>query len=582
MRIYKYILFLVFFLTASQSFAICKDPVRSLLGLLPEEVGRVTSEFNCTDILYLRKKGFTGISFSEYKKLFPEGADFSDLIKNGFTPDKASLVTAGISNLFDSLKKEYQEMHSVVFKNNKFKADNGNGLSCSSADFSNLSTLPETMRPAYFSGNQIFNAFKEQIGQITPLKDGKALFKMGLTEKEIPWENECYQRDTMASVVNALTSCWLCPVYDFFFKAVSQISYLVWHTMKKPLLILIGILFPLMLLFRILFHFIDFEEEEKGYIKNKILPRLLAVSAVTLIILPDASYDIIAAFIQLILEPIANFMTYLSSTFLPNQTCDYMPLSFDSSEYLFSATIKNDLLCIVEKLLGVFMDYVVISAVVILKSFGILISWDTINVFNPIGQAQVLLTFLFTFLLGVGLILSFLKQMFQVLFYMIDPIFNMGMVFLFLPFVLLQWVLGDDLKVTTKTFTQLFQAIINGFFIMAFTSLMVAFSGGILLGLLTSSEHFSALKDALASGNFGDIWSAVDLESAAPLRIIVGIMIVDKLMGNIPNYASDYLGIEISDKVSNTLRTSFNETYVNGRKHLTDFREKIKAIGGKK
>ena len=322
-----------------------------------------------TDILFLRKKGLLDLPYSDYLKKFPNPSEAIDFIKKRITPDKIDFFDTGsIPQVLQTLKTALQSFHHISYvpSQQTFLTKKGHGDKCMES-IPILNSLPEMLQPSYFSGNFIYNTFKERIGEITPLGDEKALFKMGEFEKEISWNPDCYHEEVVTSIVNVLSTCWLCPIYDFFYQAISVLSYKVWTLFRQPILILIGLLFPLLIGFKLLKKLMGFDVPGKEFIQDEILPNLLRLSAVVIIILlAEVGYDFIQQFISLILEPISNFSVYISGKFLNKETCEYIPLAVETHEFMFSATLKNDLLCVVEQLLSVFMDYLIISAIILI------------------------------------------------------------------------------------------------------------------------------------------------------------------------------------------------------------------------
>ena len=580
---------ILFFGNISPSFGSCPENARKLLGISENDIYRTSSKYNCADILYLKKKGILDLPFSDYLNRYPDSSKIQQLRRKGITPDKALIFkNDSVSKIFRTLKKQFLEFHHITYNPSQqtFFSEKGNGKQCSQP-LTVLSALKNSLEPSYFSGNYIYNIFQERLGEIKPLENEKAKLILGEYEKEITWDPECYKEETISSFVNVFQTCWLCPVYDFFYQAVAIITYKVWNLLRRPLLLLIVFIFPLLLGFNILKKLIGFEitDKDNNYIKKTLLPMLLKISLITIIVVSaEAGFDIIYEFITLILEPISVFAVELSERFLNKDTCEYIPLSVNTAEFMFSASLKNDLLCVVEHLMSVFVDYLILSGIIIIKSFGIIFSWSTLlSVINPLELGKIILTFLFTFLLGVWLFFSFIREMWKVLFYLIDPIFNMGMVFVYLPFALLRWVFGEDIKIQAKNFSDLFKTIFNSFVVMVFTSLVVSLCGTILLGIMTSSDKLVQLREAIQLGTVSSMWSTIDVSSTMPLRLVIGILIVQSLIRNIPDYAKKFTGQEIKTEIYDNLKKQFKVAYVDGKKRYKTVSKKIKsALSGLK
>ncbi len=548
---------------------------------------------------FLKRSGLSGIQYDEYLSKFKSAVNFAkELTKVGITPDKESILNLkknlSPKNLLRNLKKSYLGNFSITFDENR-KTFIKNNQRCTD-EMPDFSSLPKASRPSYFAGNIIYDALSRRLGRIVPKTNGTAILTVGGIEKTIKWKADCYSQNILAQLSNVFSTCWLCPLYDYFFKAISHLSYSVWKTVRKPMVAIIAVIFLLWFVIKILRMFFGFEEEGiKASFFTKDLLKKLAMLSITALILgaPETGYSIVREFIDLVLTPISELSIYLSKKFLVGKECSYIPMSFDSSKTMFSPEIKNSILCLLEQLLDVFVDYVLLSIVVILKSFGILI--DVIigmaktvvstAITAPLGGLGKILSFktslahlkplwgfIITFLLGMGLFVSFVMQMFKTLFYLVDPIFKMGMIFLWLPFTFLNWIVKIE-GIKNISFTEHFKTLITGFVIMIFTALIVSLCGTILLALMSSIDSYEAFQQAVTTKNFADMWTTVDVGETTILRLIAGIIIVHILMKKIPDYAQKFTNINADTKVWNEMKDTFNTAYGKGKTRLYNMKK---------
>ncbi|MBN1784010.1 MAG: hypothetical protein JW812_03520 [Alphaproteobacteria bacterium] len=591
------LLFFILLSISSTAFAECTDPAKSLLGLTDIDISRNSLDFNCVEVAFLKRAGLSGFSYNDYLDKFKITHDKAqELSRYGFTPDRdyflRFLERYSAGSLFQKLKEAHADSFTTLFNTSRNTFVN-NGQVCS-ADLPDFSALPAMAQPAYFIGNTIYDTLSRKLGSVLPSQDGKSTLKVGAIEKEITWHESCYSQDSFTQISATLTSCWLCPLYDYFFKAVSDVTYVVWHKVRKPMISLIAIIFLLWFMIKLIKMFMGQGEELTMSFFTKEIPKKLGMIAIAAFILgtSETGYDLVQDFVNMVLTPLSELSVYISKQFLNAGECSYTPLSFTTTKTMFNPEIKNNILCLVEQLLGVFMDYILLASALLLKSFSFLLDallnlglFVVKNIIPPLGAAvsdaspsidflKSLAAFFFTTVLAWVFIFSFLRYMFQTLFYMIDPIFNMGMMFLWLPFTFLTWII-PDLSIDASNFKAQFKMLFKGFLLMIFTALIVSICGTILLGLMSSSESYAALQTAIRTNNFSDIWSAIDIDETIILRLIAGLIIIHTMMKKIPEYANTFAYSGQDDKVWNEMKDTFNKNYQKAKKQLLDLKNNI-------
>ncbi len=551
----------------------------NMLGITQADINKNSSAFNCVELAFLKRSGVSGITYEDYLKKFKTSLSIAgQLAKKGITPDRQLLVN--LKN-FD-LNKSFQDLQKTILKNNSVTYDKAkktfvkDNKQCTN-DLPDFSSLPISARPSYFSGNMIYDVVGRKIGSIIPSQKGKAILNIGNIKKEIKWKSECYSSQTVIKQVsNIITSCLLCPMYDLFFKSMSILSYQVWHKVRKPMVGLLAVIFLIWFTIKIIKMFWGTEEFQIKFFTTDLLKKLgmLAIAGFVLGT-EETGYDIVKDFVTLVLTPLSEVAYIISKEFLQGTQCNYKPMAIETHESMFSPEIKNNIICLLEQLLSYFIDYIILSLILLMKSFGILadIVWSAIQTIwskSGFSLLKPFLSFFLTFILGIGLLYSFVTQMFKILFYLVDPIIKMGIMFLWLPFTFLNWIV--DLKIKKSEFSEHFKTLIEGLVIMVFASLIVSLCGAILLALMASVDSYSNFKAAVADRNFIDMWKTIKIEDTIILRLITGIIIVHTMMKKIGEYAKMFMGVETSTKMGEELKAEANETFLKEKERFSSIK----------
>ncbi|MHA1540911.1 MAG: hypothetical protein ACTSXL_04600 [Alphaproteobacteria bacterium] len=592
------ILFIFFLWSSFSAKAGCSAGSSSanILGITQSDISKNSSDFSCVELAFLKRSGISGITYDDYLKKFKTSLDIAkQLAKKGITPDRQLLVDLknfDLKKTFQKLKKKILGNYSITFDNvkNTFVQKNKQ-CTDNMPDFSNL---PDTAKPSYFSGNTIYDMLGRVIGNIVPSQNGKAMLKVGNIKQEIKWKTECYSQNIIKQFSNILASCWLCPLYDLFFKAMSTLSYQVWHKIRKPMVGLLAIIFLIWFTIKIIKMFWGIEEFKTKFFTTELLKKLGALAIAGFVLgTEETGYDIVKDFVTLVLTPLSEIAVYISKKFLTGTQCNYIPMAIKTSESMFSPEIKNNIICLLEQLLNYFIDYVLLSLILLMKSLWMLVDvlWEAIKVVGTkllggIGVAigavvapkttfginflKSLWSFLLTFILGLGLLVSFVFQMFKTLFYLVDPILKMGIVFLWLPFTFLNWIV--DLKIQNTSFKAHFKTLIEGLVVMVFTALIVSLCGTILLALMSTADSYSNFKEAITNRNFVDMWKTIKIEDTIILRLITGIIIVHTMMKKIGEYAKMFMDVKPSSEMGKELKDEVNKAFLKEKKRFNSFK----------
>jgi len=335
-------------------------------------------------------------------------------------------------------------------------------------------------------------------------------------------------------------SCWICPIYDSIYHIMAKISFEFYDFIRLPLLHMIALLFVIYWCINILSQLWNGKFTADGWVTKTLLPRGIALMIATLLLTtsPSDKNHPLRWATEVMFQPVAHLTIGISQTMMQtNKTCTYKGWDIDEEKSLMPQKLKDEIMCMIEQVFTFMMRI-------------ILLGW----LLMVAGLSKMSLMGIF----GGGIIAYlFTKNFFKLSFYLLDPVYEIGMAFILFPLVLARWVL-DGFESLTKviddsaklpSFMDLFYRFINACIVLVFTTIVLSFVVAIILNLIMPNVDMAKIDMALLDMRLGELVNEFNFEKSDLWALIIGGFMCRMLIDMIKKLISDFGGVRVTHDV---------------------------------
>jgi hypothetical protein len=419
--------------------------------------------------------------------------------------------------------------------------------------------LPKGLKPVAVIGDNIVNLFMESIGRIEGeinekgIKRHKIVFKHDNREYkegvDFKWNNKC-EVQSIKEKVKAISHCWACGIYDFFFNALSYAAFKIYDAVRLPLVGLLWVLFGIWIIYKVLKAFwkIDGGDPEKlnsdFWIKEVGGKFLRAALLAAIFVLPNTShYSLPSIISKYAIEPAALISGAFSKTITDPQDvaeCEYInDDNYDmlKQHMILSETTKDEFLCILEKMNKISAYHV---------GLGLLLLEDAERVAQAHGH---IIPDIEKLLLGFAIIVMFFILIIYIPLLYIGVFIEIGLTLMFIPLMGIAWVFPETpyyekMKQGLVTFiSNILGLIMLSVIIVVCTSLIHTTTG-----LFQGGENI--FYKAIQTGDTSLVYNALSYSNGRFVQIMVVVIICIKLIQNASTIANEFAGVDVPNKVA--------------------------------
>ena len=237
--------------------------------------------------------------------------------------------------------------------------------------------------------------------------------------------------DFLNSLVERVTQCWGCAVFDNLFTVVSDAGGAVYNKLAYVCLGIFCVIFGFYVFWAVWQHVNPKKTETSDKMYMKTIGRVVINSFFALALL-GAGVAVPRFVTKITFEPVADVALTYTYTMLNtdeakvNQKVSYQPKNV-SDNGIYSTHLRNTIISLMKTTITQFQSYMKIGVVIIEKSF----TWS-----NFLTISGILTNILF-FVIGLYLFYNFFKLFLRYCFYFVDVIIAMAMFAFFFPIALM-------------------------------------------------------------------------------------------------------------------------------------------------
>lgn len=561
--------------TATQN---CQNP--TAYNLSYDEVNISNSDFYCWEIRYLRDyQNLLSMNINSYYALYPKNLSIKNidiLRKNGITPEKADyLFKYFIETPIDDDKNFEKVLSGAIAKaksdlSNKLQYSYGRpvwfiqnilsiqplsvlsniktssiyypmlkvfGIDCLNLTASGKSAFdvyPNGLKPAGVVGRYIVNPFAEIVGEIRKVstsasKTVNKVYRLGDKNALGTWNEKSCNIHDIGDEIKRTFSCTACTMFEIAFNTVSRIGFVLYDKLSRYAIDLMVALFALWSLSMFFENAIK-KQDGFAYIKTFFtrVVWVFIISAFLSVSITDEN-NIVNYSVKPITEFMVGYNRVLTSAIDKDGkpwTCKYATKDIADNKVLFSASVKKDIVCTIERI-GDFNNLNIM-----IGKYQVIQGWRQLVNFE-IG------TGLIKIILGITIMGMFFIYNLTVPFFFIESLYKIALVVFLFPLFLMAYALDKKSFVRSGLDTFLsavFQII----------SLSIMCSVVALLMNYISTLDFYGLQSAIENNDAQEMTSqiilALSFNTNRLLEILYTGIICWYLMGQSLTIANKFSG----------------------------------------